>query len=136
MLQQWDKRGKNGDDCSKAQRGQELATYPKQGQSWIRIPSPPPPRLPYHRARGLLLAKQERPTRMKAQPKKGHFYMRPYSFFQESQASLQEQNYYNIYSQPKQVTPTLIDRNEAFVLQKGQPLNGLPFSFSSIWRVV
>lgn len=120
-----------------AARPREVKNLPRiQNRGRAGSESQAPPRPPHHRARGLLFAKQERPTRMKAQPKKGHFYMRPYSFFQESQASLQEQNYYNIYSQPKQVTPTLIDRNEAFVLQKGQPLNGLPFSFSSIWRVV
>lgn len=79
------------------------------------------------RAHALLFAKQERPIRIKAQPKKGHFHMLPYSFSQESQTSSQEKKILQHIQSSN--TPTLTDKKEAFVLQKGQPLNRLSFSF-------
>lgn len=123
MLQQWDKRGKTEMIAARPREVKNLPRIQNRGRAGSESQATP------DKAHTSLFAKQERLTRMKAQSKKGHFYMLSYSFFQKSQASSQEQNYYNIYSHPKQVTPTLIDKNEAFVLQKGQPLNGLPFSF-------
>lgn len=121
----------HGDDYSRAWRGQALATYPKQGQSWVWIPSHP------DRAHASLFAKQESRQGRRPSPRKGSsiccLTVSPRNPKHRHRNKLLQ------HIQPsKQVTPTLTDRNEAFVLQKGQPLNGvfLILSSSLILRVV